>query len=371
MAEPVLVISNIAWDFVWQRHQTIASLFAEAGHPVLFCELPGVRRVGIRDAGRIAARLGSLRAKPAAPLPDGMRLLRPLVLPATNAVFDVVNARQIRRLLASEPRLGQGVGLILNYSASRTALRLIDAVPHRRLVYDCTDDWLAVRGIPARLPGDERELLARADLTLVPSRVLQERKSPLARRCVTLPHGAFVERFECPPKAAAGWLTLLYYGHLHRQHLDFDLLEGLARVRPEWRIVLVGPVKTPHVWPANVELPGQQEHVNLRRFVSEADVLLLPYMLNDYTRAVLPAKTYECLATGRPIVAAPLPELVAGFAGHMEFPRGAAGWVRAVESAVMTDDANRRQARVALARENAWSVRFAQLQQLLAGLPAP
>jgi len=368
----VLFISNVAWDFVWQRHQTLASLFAQDSD-VIFCEIPGVRRVGFSDLGRVAARLLALRRPAGAALPARLRLLRPFVLPATNPGFDTFNARQVRRLVAREAVLRAGVDLIVDYSASRTALALIDAVPHRRLVYDCTDDWLAVRGIPATLAADERRLLGAADLTLVPSRMLYDRKAGQARRCVRLPHGALVERFLLDPKPAApaGPLTLLYYGHLHRQHLDVDVLDGIARLRPGWRVILVGPVRTPHRFPANVELAGQQPHEALRPLVAQADVLLLPYVLNDYTRAVLPAKIYECLATGRPIVATPLPELTAGFSAHLRFATGSEEWVRAAEAAVQADDPAARAGRIALARDNSWAARFAELQALLAGLETP
>ncbi len=367
----VLVISNIAWDFVWQRHQTMASLFAR-GRPVLFCEIPGIRRVRLTDFSRLLARWRTLRRHPSGtsggkPVPAGLRLVRPFVLPATNAIFCAFNSWQMRRLVRREPALQAGVDLILNYSASRTALDLIARVPHQRLVYDCTDDLLAVDGIPEFLAADERTLLQRADLTLVPSRTLFARKNPLARRCVQLPHGALVERFEVPmrPPSREGHLTLLYYGHLHRQHLDFALIESIARMRPGWRVILVGPVKTPHTFPTNVELPGQQPHEELRRFVEQADVLVLPYVLNAYTEAVMPAKTYECLATGRPVVATPLPELVAELGGHFSFATGKDAWVEAITSAVAKDSESARAGRMAKARANSWNARFDQLQQWL------
>lgn len=165
-------------------------------------------------------------------------------------------------------------------------------------------------------------------------------------------------------------VTLLYYGHLHRQHLDFTLIEELAKLRPEWRIVLVGSVKTPHVFPPNVQLVEQQPHERLRDFIATADVLLLPYAINDYTRSVLPAKIYECLATGRPIVAAPLPELTADFAPHLHFADEAGGFAAAVEAALAGDTAGERAARVALAEANTWDRRYRQLQELLAQIPA-
>jgi glycosyltransferase involved in cell wall biosynthesis len=366
---PVLVIANVAWDFVWQRHQTIALLFARE-RDVIYCEIPGVRGVGWADLGRILRRLRTLSRPAPATLPPRLRLLRPFVLPATNALFCAFNGWQMRRLVAREPALRAGVDLVFNYSVARTALQLIAAVPHRRLVFDCTDDLPAVRGVPAFFADDERRLLQQADLTLVPSRVLEERKGPLARRCVRLPHGALVERFQLPAKPAPvdGRLTLLYYGHLHRQHLDFDLLDGVARARPQWRIVLVGPVVTPHAFPGNVETPGQQPHEALRNFAAGADVLLLPYVLNHYTQAVLPAKTYECLATGRPVVATPLPALQAELGGSLVFATGVEEWVRRVEAAVATDTPAARQARRALAAANSWDARFEQLRVLLDGL---
>lgn len=378
-ARPVtLVISNIEWGFAWQRHQTLASLFARDGD-VVFCELPGIRRVGWRDTGRIFARLRTLlggggknggsaiAAAAASPVPSHLRVVRPFVLPATNVVFRAVNAWLLGRFLRREAEMPKSVDLILNYSPSHSARQLIARVRHRQLVYDCTDDWLAVRGIPACLPADERVLLAQADLTLVPSRTLEERKKAHARRLVRVPHGALVERFlmERKSRDPGAPLSLLYYGHLHAQHLDFAAIEALAKARPEWRLRLVGPVKTPHVFPPNVEIAGAQPHERLREFVAAADVLLLPYSMNEYTRAVLPAKTYECLASGRPIVAAPLPELVADFAAHMHFAARPEEWAPAVQQALAGDTSAARLARVSLARANTWESRYAWIRALL------
>jgi glycosyltransferase involved in cell wall biosynthesis len=363
-----LFISNIAWDFVWQRHQTLAMLFAR-DTDVVFCEIPGIRRVGWRDTARLLQRLRSLgRARGCEPLPAGVRLIRPFVLPATNAAFHRFNARQLDRILRHETDLRAGVDVVVNYSPARTALQLLDRVPHRRLVYDCTDNWLAVREIPDCLPGDEARLLARADLTMVPSAALEQLKRPVARRLERVPHGVLFDRFLVAPKPApiGGAVTVLYYGHLHAQHLDYAAIDAIARARPGWRIVLVGPVKTPHAFPANVELPGQQPHERLRDIIARADLLLLPYVVNDYTRSVLPAKTYECLATGRPIVAAPLPELTRGFAEHLAFAASPDEWTPAIEAALRSDVPASRASRIECARVNSWESRYTLIKELIA-----
>src|SRR5829696_1058305 len=35
---PVVILSAVNWDFLWQRHQTFATHFARAGHRVIFVE---------------------------------------------------------------------------------------------------------------------------------------------------------------------------------------------------------------------------------------------------------------------------------------------------------------------------------------------
>jgi glycosyltransferase involved in cell wall biosynthesis len=149
------------------------------------------------------------------------------------------------------------------------------------------------------------------------------------------------------------------------QHLDFTAVHTLALARPCWRVVLVGPVKTPHRFPPNVELPGQVPHASLANWLQEADVILLPYALNDYTGAVMPAKTYEVLASGRPIVATPLPTLRDGFAAHMVFASRPDEWAGAVERALAEDSPPRRAARRAAAAPHSWEARYDDFKDLL------
>ena len=115
-----LVISNIAWDFVWQRHQTVASLFSQETD-VIFCEILGIRKLKWSDFGRILSRLWTLRSDVVLGdvLPPGLKIVRPVVLPATNPVFNGINTWLLRRWLRHQVSWRAGVELIWNYSASR------------------------------------------------------------------------------------------------------------------------------------------------------------------------------------------------------------------------------------------------------------
>jgi glycosyltransferase involved in cell wall biosynthesis len=250
---------------------------------------------------------------------------------------------------------------------------LIGRVSHRHFIYDCTNDWLAVQGVPGSLRDDEQWLLNRAAMTLVSSERLQACKAVPGRRTEVISEGVLMERFILPgkPVPAAGQpLTLIYYGHIHSQHLDFALIDAVARRQPEWRIMLIGPVKTPHAFPPNVVLVRQQPHERLRDFLGQADVIFLPYAVNDYTAYVFPAKMYECLATAMPVVATPLPELVTHFGGLVEFGAGAEEIVVAVEKACRQDTPELRDRKRRLAQANTWEQRYDQIRTLLAGLDA-
>ena len=43
---PVVVLSGVRWGFLWQRHQTLATLFARAGYPTVFVETTGLANPG-------------------------------------------------------------------------------------------------------------------------------------------------------------------------------------------------------------------------------------------------------------------------------------------------------------------------------------
>lgn len=372
----VLFLSSVTWDFVWQRHQTLAELWSKEAD-VDFVELPGLRGLNWRDAGRLVKRLwrlawGGPRRKIACNNPTGsLRLFKPWVLPPTNWLFCTINSWSVALYFGINPTLGKHYDLVLAYPPTRSVLQWLARSSYGKLVYDCTDDFTEVVNVARDLVETERLLLGMADLTIVSSRVLTEKKRPYARALVLVPHGVLFERFACVSlerKKRKTELTLLYYGHLHRQHLDFEALEGLARENPGWRLILVGPVKSMHRWPTNVSLRGQVEHGQLHKVIEEADVLLLPYTLNEYTKAVMPAKSYECLATGLPIVSTPLPMLVEHFSGIIWFVSPSESWADCIKRAIAEDNQGAAQKRISLASENSWQRRFLEIKERVSGI---
>jgi glycosyltransferase involved in cell wall biosynthesis len=93
---------------------------------------------------------------------------------------------------------------------------------------------------------------------------------------------------------------------------DFDLVIAVAGARPQWELVLVGPV-LPGAGPAlsrlsalpNVSVEPAVSHDEVPRVLAGFDVGLIPFRLTTLTAGVNPNKLYEYLAAGLPVVSTP------------------------------------------------------------------
>jgi glycosyltransferase involved in cell wall biosynthesis len=73
-------------------------------------------------------------------------------------------------------------------------------------------------------------------------------------------------------------------------------------------------------------------------------------------------KIYECLATGIPVVATPLPEFER-FGEHVYLAEDAEDFAEVLRRLPQTETEEKRRAKIELARENSWEARFAALEK--------
>ncbi len=161
-----------------------------------------------------------------------------------------------------------------------------------------------------------------------------------------------------------------YVGGLHR-HMDFELLRCVAGRRPEWTFTLIGPeqadVSALRALP-NIRLLGGRAIEALPRYINAFDVGIIPYVESAYTRTVYPTKLNEYHALGKPVVSTPLPEVQAFNERHggLVYLGGTPDEFEAqLERALAQRNGELAQRRIAVARENAWSERIAQMSCLM------
>ncbi len=361
----VVILSSIEWDATWQRHHAFAAQWAKAGHRVFFVENIGSREPGLRDLGRVAARLrralrrGRSRKVQA---PSGVSVVSPLVLPPTRRAFREANASLLAPRLADilhDRGLRRGP-VVFAYLPTATTLAILDQLSPSLVVYDCVDNFYGAAAAPADLAQTEAALMARAGLVLTTSRTLYDDKKGAHPNVVELHHGVGPAFFR-PPRPPAPVRRLCYFGTLWHA-VDYAPVRALADAGFE--VELIGPVKeaAPPL-PASVRLRGPVAHEDLPELLAGFDALLLPYVDDEYNRGVIPAKTYECLATGLPVLASPLPAL-AGLKDVLTICRRPADWAAAARTAG-EEAPSASPARIAVARAHAEDGVFARLTALV------
>ncbi len=99
-----------------------------------------------------------------------------------------------------------------------------------------------------------------------------------------------------------------YCGMLTTARLDISLLEFIAKEKPGWNIILVGPQDTNFKSSLlherkNVFFLGAKKQSDLPAYVHNFDVCINPQLLNQMTIGNYPRKIDEYLAAGKPVVA--------------------------------------------------------------------
>ncbi len=359
----VVILSSVDWDAARQRHHAFAAQWARAGHRVFFVENTGFREPRLSEMGRIWRRLlRSLRGEHSRRVraPQGIVVVSPLVLPPTRRLFRKANASLLApRLVSILYNRGMRQNpVVFAYLPTSTTLDMLDQLKPALVVYDCVDNFYGLLSSPPDLAQTEAALMARAGLVLTTSHTLYEEKKPLHHNVFELHHGVS-PAFFIPPPPSRRRRRLCYFGTLWRA-IDYAPIRALAEAGFE--VELIGPIKEPPPpLPPSVALRGPCPHEDLPALLSGMDALLLPYVDDAYNRGVIPAKTYECLATGRLVLASPLPAL-SGLSSLLTICRTPAEWIAAAGS-MDSDDARR--ARIVKAHAHDEDVVFARLSKLV------
>jgi glycosyltransferase involved in cell wall biosynthesis len=368
---PVLILAGVRWDFLWQRHQTLATLFAGAGYPTVFVETTGLAnpRLGGATARKMLSRLRRLTGGGARPHGGkNLTVYTPLTVPPTSKAFRWSNERFfVPRVLRDLGKMADSRPVVVAYPPTRTTLALISGLDPRLVLYDCSDDYEHFPGVPEDIAQTERELLLRADLVSCTSRRLLEQARLLRPDAFLSGPAVDYERFAVlqSQSPAREVRTVCFFGDATRHRVDFDVLGAIACAGFELRLVggLDGVGRRFLKMP-RVDYWGDVSHAELPGALAGVDAFVLPYRVNALTRAISPAKTYECLAAGRPVVAAPLPamEELGRYVYLAERPED---YVRILRSLWDTGTEGRVRAGIERARKNSWDARFGELEKAL------
>jgi glycosyltransferase involved in cell wall biosynthesis len=97
-----------------------------------------------------------------------------------------------------------------------------------------------------------------------------------------------------------------YAGYIS-ERTDIDLLIHLAQNRPEYDLVLAGPVEIPQedfekLLLPNVQYVGVVPYGKMPDFLRNLDICLIAHRDTQFSRSMSPLKMFQYMASGRPIV---------------------------------------------------------------------
>lgn len=365
--EQVVVLSSIDWDTAWQRHQIFASAFATAGREVFFIENTAFRNPVWRDLPRLWKRVRNI-ARPrtvsgANEIPAGLRVFSPQVLPPTWPGFRWLNSRFfLPNLMRDLERAGLRPDAdCMVYVATATTLELTRRLKPGAVLYDCASNFREHPNAPADFAAHERALMALSDQVVCDSEFLYEQKRKEHPHVEKIHQGVPDDFFRVPPTDDDGGFC--YYG-TWSEGLDARHVDALAAAGFKTTVRGFNKVAAPPLSAAVLRLsPVPREEVAAG--LAPYEGFILPYRITPFVMGVMPAKIYECLATGRPVISTPLPSLKA-LEGLIYLGETPEDWVRIARDLPRTESEEVRLARIAHAREHSVETEFGRLTKCLA-----
>ena len=307
-------------------------------------------------------------------VPEGLWVMTPINLPFYGSRM----GRWVNRLLlVAQLRLAM---LLLRMSrpilwiAIPTAAEMAGRLGEKLLLYQVSDKYDANEdsALSAEvIRGYDRRLKNAAAVVLYSGRKLFEEATEANRfyleQAVDFEHFA---RQGVEPASELNGIPhpiLGYFGSMDYV-MDTELMAEVARLRPDWHWVLLGlKSNLVRVTAPNIHFLGSKPYRDLPRYIARFDVCVLPWRAqNAFTSYGSAIKVREYLATGKPVVIAPLYEYLE--TPGLRFYRGVQEFIEQVDAALSHDTPAAAAQRQAAVQQGTWDGRAIELARLIHSL---
>lgn len=360
--------SHLRWDFVYQRPQHLMSRFARNGN-VYYVEEP-LFFPGINPEFSITHKADGLWV--CVPhLPSGLD---------ETEVPRIVN-RLLKRLLNQ-----LDIPDYFFWYYTPMALKFTYGFNPVYSVYDCMDELTAFKFAPTELRELEKQLFDQVSVVFTGGYSLYEAKRMEHNNIHPFPSSIDKQHFYKARETCAipadqfvvEGFKIGFYGVLD-ERFDAGLIAEIADQRPDWQIMLIGPVVKidPDTLPKrpNIHYLGPKSYAELPLYLSGWDVAIIPFLLNESTFYISPTKTPEYLAAGKRVVSTAIRDVVTfyGKNGSVAIGVDALDFVSIIDAYKSNgSDPDWLKSVDDLLSHNSWENTFMQMKTLLAAsIPAP
>ncbi len=210
----------------------------------------------------------------------------------------------------------------------------------------------------------EPQLIAKSDLIVANSVYL-------ANYCKQYNHKSFYvgqgcdfdlftnpENFKRPADITPNKPIIGYVGYLSSLRLDLEIISFIATQRPDWNIILVGPMDDDFLKSDlhsfnNISFLGQKPIEELPNYINYFDVCINPQKLNEVTIGNYPRKIDEYLALGKPVVATKT-EAMQTFSDYVYLAKDKLEYVDFITRALENNNDHLKKQRINFALSHTW-----------------
>lgn len=355
----VFVFPVIDWHFRIQRPQHLATQLAQNGHRVFYFTTSfAFGDPEITFIEKIEERVFICQFNIPYPHPS---IYEKVPTKTQERIFFEALDKFIR-----ECKIEENVAIVDHPFWTPIALSL----PASLVVYDCMDDHSGFHNTSSEILHAETYLLQNADLVITTSATLSE-KIAQHRKNTLIRNAADSNWFSQPPDQItfhSDKPVIGYFGAIS-EWFDIDLIVEAAQAYPEYDFVLIGSTYLCDIKAAqtikNIHFIGEIPYSELKGYLYAFDVCLIPFKLTELIHYTNPVKLYEYFASGKPVVATAMPELLL-VKEHVSIAEDTESFINKIKQALESkDDPAGIQSRKEFALKNQWSNRVEKLEETI------
>lgn len=374
----IVIVGQQPWDIdLGSNCKNIAIEFSKA-NKVLYVNPPldRISKIKHKTDPKIIKRIAVIDKKGESIIPIGENLwnyypdelIESINWIKNDAVYNWLNKVNNRRFARSITRAIKNLGfkdiILFNDNDIFRCFYLKELLKPAISIYYSRDYLLAVDYWKLHGSKLEPELIKKSDLCVANSTYLANYCKLYNKNSFYVGQGCELELFTkqanvAPPEISNIPKPIIgYVGALQSLRLDIGLIGYIARSKPEWSIVLVGPEDEEfkksdlHQIP-NIHFLGPKDPSHLSDYIHSFNVCINPQIVNEVTIGNYPRKIDEYLATGKPVVATKT-EAMSIFSGHVQLATSKEDYIEMISNALAENDARLQQERIDFAMSHSW-----------------
>ena len=372
----IICLSTVDWNALWQRHQQLMWRLSER-HRVLFVEpsknilsamlSPHVVFRWLKGPRRIRDRLFLYTPPPSV-------LLRSAARWWNRAAYSLLG--YLVNNVAQRLKFHHVV-LWLTYP---NAVDVVDQIQNDLVCADCADKFSVYPGIVGKKTLDllQKSLYTIPDVVFAVCPELVEEAQQCNPSTFLVPNGGDPEQAKRAKRNGgerpSGMLAvrgpvLGFVGAVY-EWVDLQLIRYIACARPEWSVVLIGPIRPRRIQKdlrrfRNIYLLGRREYEDIHQYIKMFNVCLLPFRSTPHMRFADPIVTYDYLLMGKPVVCTDFPQVRR--LGDLVRVEGEYGrFICAIEAGLQETGTEWVRKRRSFALANSWDHRVRRVEQVIA-----